>query len=80
MAPTQEIVTNGYFHHHNPRLLKANGSRGGMYWQHGPLPGPSTRLAANLDLDDVARRSTKPGIAVGNGDDALIFIASPQAD
>lgn len=75
-----DIVTNGYFHHRNPRLLRANGSRGGVHWQHGPLPGPSTRLAVNLDLDDVARRSPKPGIAIGNGDDALIFVASPQAD
>ena len=75
-----DIVTNGYFQHRDPQPLSASGSRGGVYWQHGPLSGPSIRLAANLDVDDVARRSPKPGIAVGDGDDALMFVASPQAD
>jgi len=38
------------------------------------------RLAANLDVDDVTRRSPSSGIAVGDGEDALILVASPQAD
>ncbi len=76
----KDIVTNGYFQHRAPHPLRASGSRGGVYRQHGQPLGPSIRLAANLNVDDVARRSPKPGIAVGDGDDALMFVASPQAD
>lgn len=62
----------------NPLEPMEVGSR--IYSRHGPLPGPSIRLAANLDIDDVARCSSEPGIAVGDSDDVLMFVASPQAD
>lgn len=42
--------------------------------------GASIRLAMNLDLDDVARRSSKPRISFGDRDDIFMFVASPQAD
>lgn len=42
--------------------------------------GASIRLATNLDLDDVARRSSKPRISFGDSDDTFMFVAGPQAD
>jgi hypothetical protein len=37
-------------------------------------------LAANLDINNVARCSPKPRIAIGDGDDVLMLVASPQAN
>jgi hypothetical protein len=72
-----DIVTNGYFHHRDPQPIAPMEVGAQGTGRTASLPGPSIRLAANLDVDDMARRSPKPGIAVGHGDDALMFVTSP---
>lgn len=48
--------------------------------EHEFLPEALIRLAANLDFNNVARCSPKPRNAVGDGDDVLMLVASPQAN
>lgn len=48
--------------------------------EHVFLPEALIRLATNLDFNNMARCSPKPRNAVGDGDDVLILVASPQAN